>query len=359
MPDSLISIIIPTYNEKDNIIMLIERLSNTFSKINYEIIIVDDDSKDGTAEVANTLTSRYPLTVLSRKNEKGLATAVIYGIEFAKGDIIEVMDADLQHPPEVSLKLLKAIEEGSDLVIASRYIKGGKCNSWGLFRRINSKVALSFSHILLPKTRTIKDPMTGFFMFRRDKIKGIKLKPIGYKILLELLVMGRFTNIAEIPFTFEERYSGKSKLRLSQQIDYLKHIFSLSKRSGELFRIFKYVLVGLSGVIVNLGILWLLTKYIGLPYYISGIISIETSIFTNFIFHNYFTFSDRISKKSNTFIIRLLEYNLNCSVGGLIKYGFLVFFTTIFHLHYLLSDLLGIALAFIWNYLMSNLYIWK
>ena len=236
MTDNFISIVIPTFNEKENINKLIERISIVFSGKDYEIIIVDDNSKDGTIDIVNNLKSKFLVRLFVRENEKGLATAVIHGINNAKGNIICVMDADLQHPPEVSMKLLKALEEGADLAIASRYVEGGKCLKWGIFRRINSKFALSLSHIFLPKTRQIKDTMTGYFMFKREKISGVQLKPIGYKILLELIVMGKFNNIIEIPFTFEERFGGVSKLRFSQQIDYLKHVISLAKRSGELLK---------------------------------------------------------------------------------------------------------------------------
>ena len=359
MSHNFISIIIPTYNEKENIHKLIERLSTVFSGKNYEIIIVDDNSKDGTIEVVNNLKSLFSVNLLVREKEKGLATAVLHGITYAKGDIISIMDADLQHPPEVSIELLKALDQGADLAIASRYIAGGKCLKWGIFRRINSKFALSLSHIFLPKTREIKDPMTGYFMFRRDKIKGVILKPIGYKILLELIVMGKFDNIVEIPFTFEERYGGVSKLRFSQQIDYLKHVMSLVKRSGELLRILKFVLVGASGVIVNLSILWFLTTYLKVPYYISAIISIESSIISNFLLNNYFTFSDRRSPEHGTFMQKMFKFNLNCLIGALIQYSIMIILTTIFKIHYLISSMVGIASAFIWNYLLSSIWIWK
>jgi len=327
--------------------------------MNYEIIIVDDNSKDGTIAVIKNLKPIFPVNLLVREDEKGLATAVIHGINYAKGNIICVMDADLQHPPEVSIKLLKALEDGADLAIASRYIEGGKCLKWGLFRRLNSKFALSLSHILLPKTRQIKDPMTGYFMFKRDKINGINLRPIGYKILLELIVMGKFSNIIEIPFTFAERFGGESKLRFSQQIDYLKHVISLVKRSGELLRIFKFILVGTSGVIVNLFILWFLTTHLGIPYYISAIISIELSIISNFLLNNYFTFADRRSPKQDAFFGKMSKFNFNCIVGASIQYVIMIILTSIFKIHYLLSNLIGIGSAFIWNYLLSNLWVWK
>jgi dolichol-phosphate mannosyltransferase len=354
----MISIIVPTYNEKDNIKPLIERLHETLKKYRYEVIIVDDNSSDGTVEIATGLSKKYPLKVLVRKDEKGLATAVLHGFKFAQGDIIGVMDADLQHPPEINSKLIGAIENGADMAIASRYIDGGGCPNWGLLRKIISRGASIISHLFLPSVRKIKDPMSGFFMFKKNCIEGIKFKPIGYKILLEMLVMGKFNKVAEIPFTFEDRGSGASKMKATQQIDYLKHVFSLMIHSGELARVFKFISVGLSGVIVNEGILWFLTECIKFPYYASSVFGIEASIISNFIFNDRFTFKD-MRNKSTTFFNRLLKFNFTCGVGALIQYGLLILFTEVFGVNYLISNLIGIMVAFIWNYTLSLGWTWK
>src|SRR4030042_1477634 len=162
MKDS-VSIIIPTYNEKDNIAPLVERIHKALSGYSYEIILVDDNSTDGTIEIANGLAPRYPVRVIVRRDEKGLATAVVHGLKNTSGRIICVMDADLQHPPEIIPDLIKALENGADMAFASRYIPGGGCPQWGLSRKIISKVALMISHILLPSTRRVKDPLSGFF----------------------------------------------------------------------------------------------------------------------------------------------------------------------------------------------------
>ena len=294
-----ISIIIPTYNEKENIAPLVERIHRALSGYNYEILLVDDDSKDGTIEVASSLASRYPVKVIVRQNERGLATAVVHGLKYATGQIIGVMDADLQHPPEVIPELIKALENGADMAVASRYIEGGGCPHWGLSRRVISRVALMVSHLLLPATRQVKDPLSGFFMFRRQNIAPAKLKPIGYKISLEIMLAGRFQRVVEVPYIFEDRSAGKSKLRPRQQIDYLKHVLSLMARTGELIRFVKFCAVGLSGIIVNQGVLWLLTEFVGLRYYVSAIFGIEASIISNFILNDYFTFTDRRTGKSS------------------------------------------------------------
>jgi dolichol-phosphate mannosyltransferase len=232
MPENILSLIIPTYNEHDNIQPLVERLNRTLTGRKYEIIFVDDNSKDGTVDVIANLASQYPVKVVVRKSERGLATAVLHGLKFAQGNIVGVMDADLQHPPEVVAGLIKAIEDGADLAVASRYVPGGGCPNWGLTRRIISKGAIALSHLFLPASRQVKDPMSGFFMFRGDRIAGLEFKPLGYKILLEMLVIGKFKKVVEVPFIFEDRSSGRSKMKARQQIDYLQHILSLMRRTG-------------------------------------------------------------------------------------------------------------------------------
>ena len=354
-----ISIIIPTYNEKDNIAPLVSRIAQALSGYSYEIIIVDDDSQDGTIEVASSLASRYPVKVIVRRNERGLATAVVHGLEHASGQIIGVMDADLQHPPEVIPELIKALQSGADMVVASRYIAGGGCPHWGLSRRIISRAALVISHLLLPSTRPVKDPLSGFFMFRRQNLARAELKPIGYKISLEIMLTGRFQRVVEVPYIFEDRSAGKSKLNPRQQLDYLRHILSLMARTGELKRLLTFCVVGLSGIIVNQGLLWLLTEFAGLRYYISALFAIEASIISNFILNDYFTFADRRTGKGKSFIVRLLKFNVACLAGAGIQYGLLLLFTNVLDIHYLISNLIAIAVAFLWNYFMSSWWTWK
>jgi dolichol-phosphate mannosyltransferase len=352
-----ISVIIPTYNEKDNIAPLLSRVAQALADYNYEIIIVDDGSKDGTIEAASGLAERYPVKVIVRRDERGLATAVVRGLKAASGQIIGVMDADLQHPPEVLPQLVKAIRDGADMVVASRYIPGGGCPNWGLSRRIISRVALMISHLLLPSTRAVKDPLAGFFMFRRQNVDPDRLKPIGYKISLEVMLIGSFQNVVEVPYIFEDRSAGQSKLNPGQQLDYLKHLFSLMARTGELGMLIRFIIVGLSGVVVNQGLLWLLTDFGGLRYYISAIFAIEASIISNFVLNDYFTFAKRRAGKS--FLVRLLKFNVTCLAGAGIQYGLLLLFTSVFGIYYLISNLIAIVIAFLWNYFFSRNWTWR
>lgn len=354
-----LSIVIPTYKEVENIVPLVERVGKALTDYDYEILFVDDNSRDGSVEAVEKLSARYPVHILVRTTERGLASAVVHGINNSEGDRVLVMDADLQHPPEVIPSLIKAADDGADVVVGSRYVAGGSCGEWGLFRRLVSKVSTTIAHIFLPPTRSVKDPMSGFFMFDREVVADAKLQPRGYKILLEVLMEGSVEKAAEVPFTFVTREGGESKLTVKQQVEYLRHIYSLMRRKGELWRFIKFCLVGLSGVGVNQGLLWLLTEYVGLPYQLSAVISIETSIITNFLLNNYFTFRGRNVPGARPFFQRLLKFNLISLAGMGINLGLLALFTDVFGVYYLVSNLIAIAVATLWNYLLNTWWTWR
>lgn len=357
--DKAISLIIPTYNEHDNIVPLVERINRALNGNNYKILFIDDNSRDGTAEVVTALSQKYPVEVIVRKDKKGLASAVVDGLEHVNGNIVLVMDADLQHPPEIIPELLKKINDGADMAIGSRYVKGGGCRGWSLTRRIISKGAIALAHVLLSQTRNIKDPMSGFFMFDKRAITNADLKPTGYKILLEILVKGQFRNVVEVPYIFETRSRGESKLKARTQIDYLKHVLTLMRTSGELLRFAKFLLVGLSGVGVNVGLQWVLTRLAGLQNYAALPISIEVSIITNFIFNDLFTFRDRRVMTVRATLWRLAKYNMVALPGAGINYGvalLLIHFTAVPDL---VANIIGIILGTVWNYSLSTLWAWK
>ena len=354
-----LSLIIPTYNERENIVPLIERVHQALFRYDYEIILVDDDSPDGTAELARELSKKYPLNVIVRRDKRGLSSAVVDGLEHARGDVIGVIDADLQHPPELIPDLLREIENGSDVSIASRYVEGGGSPGWSLARRIVSKGAAGLAHILLPSTRDVKDPLAGFFLFRRDGVADVDLQPTGYKILLEILVTGRLNRVAEVPYSFGVRKMGRSKLSARQQIDYLRHIYSLMRRTGELWRFAKFCLVGASGVLVNMGLLWLLTEVAGLFYLLSACISGETSIVSNFLLNDNITFRDRRLPTAKATLHRLGKYNLVSLVAVAINLGVLALLTEVFGVYYLISNLCGIAIATLWNFVANTSWTWR
>jgi len=259
----LVSIVVPTYREKENISKLFERIFKVFktNKINGEIIVVDDNSMDGTEEVVNKFIKKgSPVKIIVRRGERGLASACIEGFAKAKGDILLVMDADLQHPPEKIPDLIKAIQNGADIAIGSRFVEGGNTGEFGLGRRIVSKGASSLANLLFKEIKEIKDKESGFFAFKKKVIKGVELKPKGYKILLEILVLGNYKKTVEVGFEFGERYAGDSKLGIGVIFSYVSHLISLLWASGKLEKFCMFCVVGLIGVGVNLGVLYFLTN---------------------------------------------------------------------------------------------------
>jgi dolichol-phosphate mannosyltransferase len=221
----MISIIVPTYNERENILDLVKRINFALRNTSYELIIVDDNSPDRTWELAERLATHYPIKVIKRKRKAGLSSAVIRGFNEAKGDVLVVLDADLQHPPELIPKLLMKLND-ADIAIASRYVKGGGVRSWSIFRMIVSKIATLLAKLCLT---SVNDPLSGFFALRRSVIEGVRLEPKSYKILLEILVKGKYLKVSEVPYIFEARRRGKSKLNFAQYVNYLKHLVTLLK----------------------------------------------------------------------------------------------------------------------------------
>lgn len=218
-----LSIIIPTYNEAENIENLLHAINSIVNT--YEIIVVDDNSPDGTGKIAESLKVNYPnLIIIHRIDEKGLASAVVEGFKRAHGEIIGVMDADFSHPVEALPRMVEPILKGqTDLVIGSRYTAGGEILGWGLVRKLTSKGAILLARPLTP----IKDCVSGLFFFKKTVIKDVDFNPQGYKIGLEVLVKGRFKSAVEIPYTFVNRKKGKSKLSLREYWDYLVHLSNL------------------------------------------------------------------------------------------------------------------------------------
>ncbi len=222
-----ITVIIPTYNEAKNIPILVDRVFKVFREhtLDGELIIIDDNSPDRTWEVTQQLKSIYSnLEVLRRFDKRGLSSAVLDGIQLAKGSIIGVMDADLSHPPEKIPELIKPILSGeSDLVIGSRYVKGGNIENWPFRRKASSKLATLAARGLTH----INDPMSGFFFLKKDVIEGVELSPKGFKIGLEILVKGKYKKATEVPIIFRDRKYGASKLSGSVILDYFFHLIRL------------------------------------------------------------------------------------------------------------------------------------
>jgi dolichol-phosphate mannosyltransferase len=227
-----LGLVIPTLNEAGNIPVLLNRIHQSLSTagIDYEILVVDDNSQDGTADVVNECAekdSRVRLFV--RKGARGLAGAVIHGWEHTDADLLGVIDADLQHPPEVLPSLLEPVLADADIAIASRYAHGNGVGEWSRFRLFVSRAGILATAPLQRKDLRVKDPLSGFFVVRRECIEGLELQPEGFKILLEILVKGRIRKAVEVPFQFGNRHAGKSKADFKVALQYFSLLGKLSR----------------------------------------------------------------------------------------------------------------------------------
>jgi len=222
-----LAIIIPTLNERENIGEMIERIQATLKAMKYEIVVVDDNSSDGTADLAEQYAAKYDnIKVLRRQGKLGLASAVLDGVELSNASVIGVIDADLQEPPETLPRLLAEIDAGYDIVIGSRYVEGSSIEGWGPIRKFISKVAIWMAWLLLPATRGIQDPSNGYFLVRRSVLDA-DLDPKGFKILMEILVKCEYRRVTEVPIDYVGRVRGESKLTSHQVTTHLKYLDQL------------------------------------------------------------------------------------------------------------------------------------
>ena len=349
-----VSIIIPTYNERDNLPVLIKRIDSSLNSAGYtyEVIVVDDSSPDGTAEIAKELSLTYPVKVIIREGKKGLSSAVLEGLNHSSGENVVVMDADLQHPPEVIPSLLsKALEEGCDIVIASRYIRGGSVGEWSLIRKMISKGATYLARVLLPKARGVSDPMSGFFLIKKRLLNSVVLDPRGFKILLEVLARTNYSKVCEVPYVFGKRLKGESKLGTSEIINYLLQVLDLSPHWV------RFGIVGAVGSVVNLGTVALLRYGFMIPHIISAAVGIEVSVISNFYMNDEWTFKrERRGKR----YVRLLKFHLSSAAGVITQFitSNLIYYLNIIH-ESVTAQLIGILVGFIINYLLSKWYVWR
>ena len=355
--DSTVSIVVPTYREEKNIAELTARIFAALqtAKLSAELIIVDDNSCDGTMELCEELAELYPIRLITRTEERGLATAVIRGLREAQGDYVVVMDADLSHPPMTVPELLVPLESGSaDFVIGSRYVTGGTVDeSWSFLRHLNSRIATMFA---IGLTRA-KDPMAGFFAIRKDQLGDLtRLNPCGYKIGLEIMVRCNCENVAEVPIHFEDRKHGESKLSLREQWLYFQHLLRLyTFRYPELFRIAMFGAVGASGMVVDLVTFRGLLPIMGLAA--GRAVAIWFAMTWNFEWNRRITFKEQTESH------RFGEYVRFCSVcllGAGISWTTsvgLMYASEVFRNRPVSTAVVGIAIAAAVNYILCRLWV--
>ena len=367
-----VSIIVPTYNESQNIVGILKSIRESIPKGIYtETIVVDDNSPDGTGKIVEDYISSIKkiaentIDVIHRKAKNGLASAILKGIQNAKGETIVVMDSDFSHPPQIIPKMIEAFKQYQcDLVVASRYITGGNIQGWTTKRKLMSKIATVIAKKGLGIK--IKDPMSGFFAFKKNIIKELNFDALGYKFLLEILVKTKGINVKEIPYCFENRKFGSSKVDSSTVIDYFKSVWKLykngkiettnEKRNSVRFlsKAARFFTVGASGLGVNYAISMLFTSGLTDLWYIhANIFGIIVSISTNFILNKVWTFEDRDFSRKKT-LSQYGKFSIFSSLGALIQLGIVFWLVDSYDVVYSLALISAIATAAFSNFILNK-----
>ena len=234
MANEKLGLVIPTLNEAANIGIVLDRLRAELDRmhLDYELIVADDDSQDGTPQVVEKYSRLDPrIKLATRIGERGLAGAVVFGWKHTDANLLGVIDADLQHPPELLPKLVEAVLQGKDMAVASRYVAGDTTAGWNFLRRWVSRAGTWITLPLQRREIRVRDPLSGFFVVRRRCIDGLDLQPQGFKLLLEILVRGNIRSVVEIPYQFGLRHGGASKANFRVGIEYLQLLGRLSRRA--------------------------------------------------------------------------------------------------------------------------------
>lgn len=358
MSDPRISIIVPTYREAENLPRLLEQIDAQRRALNLELelLVMDDDSRDGTDQLIAA--SGYDWVHLhTRTAQRGLSAAVLDGIKLARGQMIVVMDADLSHPPQRLGDMIKAVDDGADFVIGSRYISGGSTEAtWGLLRWLNSKIA---SLMARPFTR-VRDPMSGFIAFpRRILEQGDNLNPVGYKIGLELLVKCRCRDVREVPIHFADRTRGRSKLTFAEQLRYMQHIRRLMLyRYPNTACLLQFMVVGALGVVVNLAVLTLLYNLLGVRETVAIALAIVVSVVSNFFLNRRFTFG---YARRGSLLKQFFGFVAASALGAIVNYA--VAILALAHVPGVsvpqVAALLGIAAGMGINFVVNRLFVFR
>jgi dolichol-phosphate mannosyltransferase len=350
----LLSIVVPTKNECDNVGDLVERLEAVLPTVAMEIIFVDA-STDTTPDVIEELAPRCAhdvvlLRQIRDRRRSGLGGAVVQGLRAARAPWVCVMDADLQHPPELIAELLEEAESRDlDLVVASRYCDRAGSGGLGWTRAMASRSTTGAARLLFPRRlRNVTDPMSGFFLVRRDAIKLDTLRPRGFKILLELLIRHPALRSAEVAFTFGERRAGRSKATIREGLRYLSLLARL--------RFARFGAVGASGLVVNTVLLAALTDVVGLFYVVSAIIATQGSTLWNFCLTELWVFSDRDHKRGwgSRMALFFLMNNAALAVRG----PLLVLLTSGLGIHYVVSNVISLLTLTLVRFALADTWIW-
>jgi dolichol-phosphate mannosyltransferase len=355
-----LSIIVPTFNERDNISDVIAAVSDALPNVAWEIVFVDDNSPDDTASVVRKIAQVDPrVRCLHRFGRRGLSSACVEGIMSTASPVVAVMDADRQHDERALLRMMDIMNStDADVVVGSRYVEGGGVSDWDRSRAAMSRFATRITSWITGTT--LSDPMSGFFMLRRDVfLRALpRLSTIGFKILLDISASsGSALKVVDVPYQFRSRKYGVSKLDSTVLWEFL--LLLLDKTIGRYIptRFISFALIGGSGVFVHVIVLALLFKIVGIGFASAQAAATFTAITTNYLLNNALTYRDQ-RLHGVKLLVGWLSFNLVCAIGAVANVG-IANWMFAYNSMWLISGLAGIAVGVVWNYAMSSIFTWK
>ncbi len=356
-----IAVIVPTFNEFDNVEAIVERLDRALAGLEHEIIFVDDNSPDGTADKVRALVAKYPqLRCVQRVGRRGLSSAVVEGFMATSAPVAAVIDGDLQHDEtRLPLMLDKLHRENADIVVGSRYAEGGGVGDWSQSRLRLSKLATALSRRLTGVT--LSDPMSGFFMVRTEVFRARvgDVTGVGYKILLDILsARGPQLSLAEVPYEFATRKAGESKLDNKVMLDFFELLIARTLGRYVPTKFIMFAMVGALGVVVHMGVLSGLFGTGITGFAAAQAAATVVAMTVNFFVNNFFTYFDR-RLTGWALLPGWLSFCAASAVGALANVGLAVFLFDNVGLPWALAALAGIVVGAIWNYAITALYTWK
>jgi len=360
MPPYDLCIVIPTLNERENIGILLEKLRTTLHDIRYEVIVVDDDSPDGTAALVKRLSrSQHNLHVLHRIGRRGLSSACIEGMLATAAPYIAVMDADLQHDETVLPEMFRLISaEHLDLVVGSRNIGGGSMGDFSDWRIRLSRLGRKLSGV--ERHAHLTDPMSGFFIVRRSFFERVahRLTAIGFKILLDIVLSTEGqVRVGEVPYHFRLRQHGQSKLDLIVGLEYLELILDKLIGSYVSVRFVLFCLVGTVGTVIHLLLLGLLLKTEHFTFIDAQACATGMVMILNYVMNNSFTYRDR-RRRGSAFWVGMLTFCIACALGGIAN---VLISSEAFHqgMPWPLAGVTGLLFSAVWNYGVTSMITWR
>ena len=363
MSDALdLAIVIPTFNERGNVPVLVAKLDQALAGINWEAIFVDDDSPDGTADAAREI-GRFDrrVRVIQRIGRRGLATACIEGMCATAAPAVAVIDGDLQHDETILPAMLAALkgDPALDIVVGSRFVDGGGTGEWDRDRVVKSAFATKLSQRVLDVGLT--DPMSGFFMMRTELLRAIapRLAGIGFKILLDIMAAGdRPLRFLELPYVFRTRSVGESKLDHVVALEYLIALYDRKFGNVVPVRFAMFSAIGVIGVGIHMGVLTLLYLGLGVSFLAGQIAATVAAMTFNFFLNNALTYRDRRLKGWRQLLDGWVSFCLVCSVGAVANVGVAAFLYDFRYGAWAASAMAGVLIGAVWNYALSSRFTW-